>query len=152
MADRVVARARSQSDRQRLATAESHNRNTSRPPIRFCDCGDLVDPNTRGTSHIVIHKTVVGPDGKPDPTGTLEGATFQVSDANGEAIGGAFRTDDAGHARSGPLPTRVPLTVTETVAPAGAQSAPAQPITLDCHPTELEWPNTRTSPSGQYGA
>lgn len=121
------------------------------PDSRFLGAG-LFDADTGVTSHVIIRKTVLDAQGNPDPTASLEGAAFLVTDTNGQPLGAPFRTDAAGRARSGPLPTGIALTLTEVTPPPGAQASGPRQITLDCHPTMLDWPNARVGAPGQYGA
>ncbi len=121
---------------------------------RYIGAG-MFDAASGPTGGIVIHLVVQSATGAVDPTASLESATFQVTTAAG-AVLAELVTDAAGHAASPPLPTGVPLTVTESAAPAGAQVTPGpnpQSVTLErCAKTLLTFTNTRTGTPGGYGA
>jgi deferrochelatase/peroxidase EfeB len=121
---------------------------------RFIGAG-MFDTASGPVSGIIIHLVVQNATGAVDPMASLEGAIFQVAAADG-AVLATLTTDAAGHAASPPLPTGVPLTVTQMTAPAGAQITPGptpQLVTLErCEKALLTFTDTRTGTPGGYGA
>jgi Dyp-type peroxidase family len=116
---------------------------------RFLGAGMFDPPDT--TSHLVITVAVTDPSGQADRTASLEGATFEITN-NQAVIANGLQTDAAGRVVSGPLPTNVPLIVTEVQAPPSSALAvpPTQPVTLTCDPQRLVFTSARSGTPGQY--
>lgn len=121
------------------------------PPDRRYLGAAMFDADSRRTSHIVIRKRVVDGSGARVPGAQVEGAHFQVTNTAGDVLGTAA-TDAAGRAVIEGLPVGVPLTLTETAAPAGSQVGGPHTFQLDCHPQVIRVDNTRVAPPTQYGA
>jgi Dyp-type peroxidase family len=101
---------------------------------------------------LVVRVFVNGPNGQPDTTASLEGATITVA-FNGQSETGV--TDAAGRALFTGLPVGVALTVTETLPPGGTTltGGASLAITLDgCKAGLLTFTNSRPNPAGGYGA
>lgn len=112
---------------------------------RFLGAG-LFDSNEAG-GELVIRLTVQDPSsGQPNPTASLEDATFQVTGPAGALA--TLTTDAAGHAHASGLPVGVSLTVTQTAPPTGAQIGPgqaSQAIEIEpCTPKLLQITDTRS--------
>lgn len=119
---------------------------------RFIGAG-LFDPAPSDTGVLQIRLSVLDQKGQPDPTASLEGATFQITDASNAQLG-TVSTNAAGHATIPGLPTAVTLTVTETKPPAGAAlpTPASQTVALDrCKPGLVRFTNPRTGAPGGYG-
>jgi hypothetical protein len=120
---------------------------------RFIGAG-IFDPVDSNTGVLQIRLTVVDQNGQPDPSASLEGAIFQITDPAGDQLPTAT-TNAAGHATVPHLPIGVELTVTQTAAPAGAsiKSPASVTVTLDhCKPGIVRFNDLRSGTPGGYGS
>lgn len=118
---------------------------------RYIGAG-LFDPAIADTGVLQIRLTVVGPDNKPDPTASLEGAVFNITDAQGTQRE-SVTTNAAGHATASHLPVDVDLTVSEVQAPRNANlpSPATQTIKVErCRPGLVRFINVHSGPPGRY--
>lgn len=97
-----------------------------------------------------MHKHVVDANQQP-VLAELGGISFQVFDANNQAVGASFSTNSQGRAVSPDLPIGVPLVLKEIQPPPNFTPAADLPITLDCRRTRVDVTNTATSPGSGYG-
>jgi Dyp-type peroxidase family len=106
------------------------------PPAdsRFIGAGlfdaPVPDPCTLG--RVIVHKQVLDQNSQPVLV-DLGGFTFQIVDANSQAIGTTFQTGSAGHAESPDLQRGQTYTLEEVNPPTGFQTAPNQNFTLTQH-------------------
>jgi deferrochelatase/peroxidase EfeB len=120
---------------------------------RFIGAG-LFEPADSNHGILQIRLAVVDQSGQPDPSASLEDATFQITDSGGAQLATESSTA-AGHATATGLPISVPLTVTQTAPPAGAAlpSPAAQTVTLEsCKPGIVRFSDPRSGAPGGYGA
>ncbi|SDI90473.1 Dyp-type peroxidase family [Frankineae bacterium MT45] len=115
---------------------------------RFIGAGAFDDPNQGGHLRIVVQVTDAS--GAQDPAATLAGATFTITDPAG--VSQTAVTTASGCVTVSMLPIDQPLTVSQTVAPAGASVAAPQTVTLNrCTQSTLTFIDARTASPGGYG-
>lgn len=104
-------------------------------------------PPKAKTGRIAVRKRITDTNGALSLL-DLHGFQFQITRADGTAVGGIFTTDGIGHALSDEIPNG-DYVVTELPPPAPVTAAPAQPVTL--HSARAVVHITNTVPSGTTG-